>query len=227
LNRQIFLQKKANNIEVAEYFLWNSHTLNQNRTSLDKLYSKYNLSKREKKADLIKQLLVERKKLLTSFKASSVMIQLETLRKQKKRKFSVHSDKVKDISALKRKKKLSAYDMKEKDSSIHGNKDSKDSISENITVDSISKKKVRKGSVDNIDDSDIILTLIDAIKIEDLVISISNCSSENKWWNNNIINAFMHILHIQYGDIYAFFDCFLIQGRSAKISVNQFLDARH
>jgi hypothetical protein len=103
---------------------------------------------------------------------------------------------VKDILALKRKKKLSAYNMKEKDSSIHRNKGSEDSILENITVDSISKKKVRKGSVGNIDNSDIILTPIDAVRIEDLVISISNCSSKNEWWNDNIINAFMHILHI-------------------------------
>jgi hypothetical protein len=154
---------------------------------LDKLCSKYSLSKQRNKVDLIKRLLAEKKKLLTSFKASSVMIQLKTLGKQKKRKFSVHSNKVKDISALKRKKKLFAYDMKEKDSSIHKNKSSEDPILENVTVDSISKKKVWKGSINNIDDSDIILTPIDAVRIVNLVILISNCFNENKWWNDNII----------------------------------------
>jgi hypothetical protein len=57
---------------------------------------------------------------------------------------------VKDILALKRKKKLFVYDMKEKKSSIHGNKGSKDPILENVTFDCISKKKVWKESVDNI-----------------------------------------------------------------------------
>jgi hypothetical protein len=46
---------------------------------------------------------------------------------------------------------------------------------ENIIIDSIFRKKVQKSSVNNIDNSDIILTPIDAIRMEDLVISIINC----------------------------------------------------
>jgi hypothetical protein len=81
---------------------------------------------------------------------------------------------MKDISAFKRKKKLSAYDIKRKNSFIHRNKSSENSIWKNITIDNISKKKVWKGSVSNIDNSNIILTPIDAIRIKDLIISIIN-----------------------------------------------------
>ncbi len=63
--------------------------------------------------------------------------------------------------------------------------------------------------------------------MEQLKQSIINCSNEKEWWDDNIINSFMHILHLNFGETNDFFDCFLISGRPSrsKTSICQFIES--
>jgi hypothetical protein len=87
-------------------------------------------------------------------------------------------------------------------------------------------RKIRKDSTANTSDSNIILTPIDAVNKEQLATSIKVCSLPTAWWDDNIINSFMHILHLKFGKNFALFDCFFLQRQSAKTFVSQFLDSR-
>jgi hypothetical protein len=197
------------------------------RPKLEKLCLKYKLSKVGKKSVLIDRLLQEKEKFSNTDKVATVVKQLDTLIERPKRSKRKRSSQ--GSATSKKSGKLSkSVPMQEIPSSTQFSAVEIESIvvSDGSPSSPAPKvRKIRKGSTANTSDSDIILTPIDAVNKEQLATSIKACSLPTAWWDDNIINSFMHILHLKFGENFALFDCFLLQGRSAKTSVSQFLDS--